>query len=295
MCSGLQAFRVAWLALVWGVASGAELRVVGSDLFGLEFTKSFYAFVSRARVPVALTFEGSRPALEQLKAGRADIGVLILPREEAGSLAGFEAVPVGYLAVAVLVPVDCPLERISFAQLGKIFGGNQGVHWSELGAAAPWADDLVAPLLPEVGTGLALDCFRHVVLRDGSWRREIPRYRDSADLAAQFARPSRLLAVAAAGAIPADSKTKLLPVASDAAGPAVLPTAEILYAGRYPIALAVQLVFRAERRADAARLGEFILGEEAAALLQPAGIVALPPAGRAKQQRALMEKQKAKD
>lgn len=284
---GFQAFRVAWLLLVVGVATGAELRVVGSDLLGLEFTKAFYAFAGRGGVRLALTFEGSRPALEQLKAGRADLGVLILPREETAALTGFDAVPIGYLAVAVLVPAGCPVERITFAQLEKIFGGNQPVHWSQLGAAAPWADDLVAPLLPEVGTGLALDTFRHVVLREGPWRREVPRFADRADLAAQFARPSRLLAIADAGTIPPDVKTKLVAVAPDATAAAVLPTAENLHAGRYPIALAAQLVFRPARRADVARLAEFLLGPEAAALLPAAGIVPVPPAARAEQQRML--------
>ena len=283
--------------LLHATSSAAELRVVGTDLLGLEFTKALYAFAGQNGLKLALALEGTRPGLEQLTAGRADFGVLVSPADAPPLPAGFDAQPIGYHAVIVVVPVSCPIERITFGQLAAVFGAGGGtagpasVRWGDLGAGGDWNAELVSPLLPEVGTGIALEYFRHVVLRNGAWKRDVPRYASSAEFAAQFGPASRVLAVTAA--LPAGATTmKPLKLATTAEQPGVLATPETLYAGSYPLRLPVQFVFRAERRAGAGRLAGFFHGDVAARLLAEAGVTPLPAAQRAEQRRILQAKEK---
>ncbi len=273
-------------------AEAADLRVVGTDLLGIEFTKSFYAFAGRNGIPLTLAFDGSRPGIEQLKTGRADCALIVLPAEEMAALRGFTAKPVGYQPVIVLAPASCPVEQITFGQLAAVFGAKPagqpraGVRWRDLGATGEWADEFVAPLVPEVGAGVALEYFRHVVLLDGALRRDLPRFASAHELAGQFGPKSRVLALA--GALPADAKSmKPLRVANDPARPAIAATAETLHAGRYPLRLPVQLVFSTERPAAAASVAAFLFGDEAAAAMAMAGHVPLPATARAEQLRGM--------
>ena len=267
-------------------SSAADLRIVGTDLLGVEFTKAFYAFAGREGFGVTLAFDGSRPGLEQLRAGRADLGLLVLPAEQMRTLAGFETLPIGYHAVVVAAPAACPLDQITFAQLAAVFGagagvGNTpGVRWGDLGVQGEWAGELVTPLAPEVGTGLALEYFRHAVLRDAPLRRDLQRFATVAELSAHLRSQPRALVIMAA---PPAAGMKPLKVAVSADQPAVPATPETLHAGSYALRLPVQLVFPTDRLREATRTVEFLHGDDAAILLERAGVVPLPPSARAAQ------------
>src|SRR4051812_37620821 len=56
----------------------ADLRLVGTDLLGLEFTKALYAAAGEEGITLSVVLDGSRPGHEQLKSGRADLALLIL-------------------------------------------------------------------------------------------------------------------------------------------------------------------------------------------------------------------------
>src|SRR3954464_11971393 len=84
-------------AFFWFVGIAfADVRVVGTDLLGLEFTKAFYAFSGRNGVKLALAFDGSRPGLDELRAERADLAIITWPAEESAALAPFRVVPLAY-------------------------------------------------------------------------------------------------------------------------------------------------------------------------------------------------------
>jgi phosphate transport system substrate-binding protein len=298
------AARAAWFAItswfVAGWADAAELRVVGTDLLGLEFTKAFYEFSVRHGLELALTFDGSRPGLEQLKAGRADFGLFVLPPEDRPVPGDFETHPVGYHAVVIVAPASCPLDEITFDQLAVVFGAGEGganssgARWSDLGVGGDWAGEFVNALAPEVGTGIAVEYFRHKVLRDGALKRELPRFANEADLSTRFSGPPqpRVLAITA-GLPPHTKMMKALKLAVGAGQPAVLATAETLHAGTYPLRLPVQFVFRVERRAEALRVAEFLFSDDAAQLLTAADVVPLPPTDRADQLRDVRPKEKS--
>ncbi|MSU50931.1 MAG: hypothetical protein EXS37_17880 [Opitutus sp.] len=273
-------FRFAVVGLLATVLR-ADLRVVGSDLLGLEFTRAFYEFSGRNGLPLALALDGSRPGWEEFKAGRADLALIVLPPEEAAPLASFRTRPLGYHSIVVLVPADCPLERITLAQLAAVFGTNAeagsraGLRWSELGVAGEWGGAFVAAVAPESGEGITTEYFRAAVLRGRELKSNVQRYAAGAELLRHFGGDSRAMALAPMA--PAGAKNiKVLRVAAGVSDAGVAPTPETLHAATYPLRLPLQLVFRPDRAPALTRLFEFLFGEIAAQLLERAGVTPLP-------------------
>lgn len=266
----------------------AELRVTGSDLLGLEFTQSFYEFSVRKGFKLAVALDGSRPGLEELKEGRADLSLMVLPPEELGRLAPLRAVPLGYHAIRVLVAEDCPLEKISLDQLRRTFGtdssatGNTRLRWQDLGARGEWGGAFVTLVAPEVGAGVMLEYFTATVLRERPLRAEVERFSGATELRAFFPESSR--AIALAPVVPLGSRgIRALRIATADGDSGVGPTLETIHAGTYPLRLPVQVVFRPERTRDLAPLFEFLFGDTAAALLERAEVSPLPDQIRAEQ------------
>ena len=276
------------LASLIAATACAEIRIVGTDLLGIEFSKTLYECAGRHRLGLALALDGSRTGMEQLKAGRADLALVVAPTDGQDAPAGFCTAVVGYFRVLVLVPAACPLERLSFEQLALIFGSERaagGMRWGELGVGGEWAGSAVTAVAPEVGTGLALEHFRHVVLRGAELRSNVGRFDSPAELTAAFAEGRRVLAIAAAP--PPGAGEKILSVSRRPLGEAFAPTAENLHAGRYPLRLPVRLVFRREAVSALRPLLDFLLGDGAVAPLLRAGVVAVPASAREPQVFAL--------
>lgn len=273
------------LALLPVATARADVRVVGTDLLGVDFSKALYAFAGQHELTVALAFDGSRPGLDQLKAGRADLALLVFAPGEESSAAGFDSVALAYHRVVVLVPAASPLERVTLEQLGGIFGvgGPVGVsRWDELGLGGDWAGSTIAPQVPAVGHGIAAEYFRHAVLHDREFRSIVNRYDAPADLVLRLAGNSRAIALAPtppAGA----AGLKIVAVAIRANEPAFLPTSENLHSGDYPLRLPLNLVFRRASARPLLPLLRFLFGDEAAPLLVGADLVPLPSAARRQQ------------
>ena len=290
--------RSVWIAGALGLAvsARADLRVVGTDLLGLDFTKAFYEFSGRNGIRLALALDGSRSGLGELEAGRADVALVMLPPEEAGTLAAFQTRPLAYRRVVVLVPAACPLERITLDQLAAIFGATENpsskvVRWGELGVTGEWGGAVIAPLAPAVGSGVEVEYFGRAVLQGRPMKTTVGRFATVAELTAQLVEASRALAIAPA---PPEGAThiKMLPVVAGAGQPAVLATSEALHTGSYPLGLAVQVVFRTEKTAALARLLEFLWSEAATRELERAGVSPLPAAARAGELQAMHLKEK---
>jgi len=61
------------------VVSAAEFRIVGTDLLVVGVSKAHGGFAGRNRLNVALAVGDSRPGLDPLQAGRADLALAVLP------------------------------------------------------------------------------------------------------------------------------------------------------------------------------------------------------------------------
>lgn len=269
----------------------AELRMVGTDLLGVDFSKALYDFAGRHNLTLALAFDGSRPGLDQLKAGRADLVLFALPPEEDAGLLGCESAVLAFHRVVVLVPPDAPLAKVSLDQLGGIFGTGGAVsyaRWGELGVAGDWSGSGIAPHAPVAGFGIAAELFRHTVLLDRSFKTNVARYESIADLPSLLAGDSRAIILAAAP-LPKAGAAKLVPVALRADDPAFLPTPENLRSGDYPLRLPLRVAFRRESARALQPLLRFLFSDELVTQLERADVVALPAASR-RQQMALLEK-----
>lgn len=272
---------------------GAELRVVGSDLLGLEFSRAFYAYSGSNGLELALAFDGSRAGFERVKAGRADLGLMVLPPGAETAPLGLRAAVVGYHRVVVLVPAACPLERITLPQLAAIFGapsanaGANATRWSDLGATGDGSGAALVPVAPVAGAGLTAEYFRSAVLRGGDWKSSVQRYASSAELAAHFAGEAKPIVLAAA--LPAgNAAIKVLPVAAGVRQPGVAASQETLAAETYPLRAPVHVVFSSERRAAVEPLLRFLFSDAAARALEQADIVPLPAAVRSERLGSLL-------
>ncbi len=267
----------------------AELRVVGTDLLGVDFSKALYDYAGRHDLVLALAFDGSRPGLDRLKAGRADLALLVLPPGEEGAAAAFESATLAYHRVVVLVPPASPVVQVTLDQLAGIFGVGGPVgfsRWGELGLSGDWSGRAIAPQAPVAGAGIAAEYFRQVVLHGRDFKSNVGRYDSPVDLALRLAGDSRAIALASSP----PSKpgvAKIVPVATRADEPPYLPTPENLRSGDYPLRLPLRVVFRRESASALRPLWRFLFSDELAPLLERADVVPLPAAARQQQVLAL--------
>ena len=292
MTSGRRIFLVACaaaLGLFPNHPARAGVRVVGTDLLGLEASQALYAFAGRADFPLALAFDGSRPGFDQLKARRADLALLVLAPDESAIGDELQSITLAYHCVVVLVPASIPLEQITLPQLRDVFGeSGSGTldRWGDLGLEGEIAASAIALHVPAVGQGIAVEFFRQTILGDRRFKSTIERYATPAELVLRLTGDRRGLALAPVR--PSDAAgLKIVRLAVRAGEPAFSPTAENLHSGDYPLALPLRMVFRRESARTLRPLLQFLLGDAFVPVLEQAGVIPLAPAARRQQATAL--------
>jgi phosphate transport system substrate-binding protein len=258
-------------------------------LLGVEFSKALYGFAGREGFSAALAFDGSRPGLDELKAGRAQLALCVLAPGEEQAVADFERVVVAYHRVVVLLPAAAPVEQLTVAQLAGIFGvgGPLSIlEWGGLGAEGEWRAARVAPQVLAGGTGIVAEYFRHVVLEGRAWRPNVGRFDRLADLAASFGGESRAIALAPT-VLPAGGPARIAAIAARAGEPAFLPTPQNLHSGDYPLRLPLVGVFRREAADTVRPLLRFLASDDAAAAFEQAQVAPVPAAVRRQRLAAL--------
>jgi ABC-type phosphate transport system substrate-binding protein len=268
-------------ALVANAASD-PVRVAGTDILGADFSRAFYAGAAAADTDLVLALDGSRPAVEALRSGRADAALISLPAEEASMLlTRWEQQVVAFHCVRVIVPAGSPLRSVTLPQLATIFGARVSGTTRISDASEAGSLGAFTPLAPESGSGVAVDLFRNVALSGEGLRSTIERYRSAAELSKTLATDPNAIALAA-GTAPAGARALLL---LDARGREIAPTPEALERGDYPLSLAVRIVFPADKRDRVRALVRWLRSEEGKAALARADLV--PRAGAGNSQGAL--------
>lgn len=270
------------LFFLGGTLGGAEIRVVGSDLLGPGFKAAVAEFSRANETPVALDLRGTRPGLDALRAGRADIGLLIFPPGEAPPGDPFQPRPIGYQTLVVLVPVALPVTQITVDQLRGIFAKAVAIpleRWGDLGVTGDARVRAIAPFAIAPGNSLALPLFRRVVLQDSELKLTIEYEATVDQLLARLRKADNAI-----GLVPALPKTpsglRILSVANSPSDPAFAPTPETLQAGDYPFRLPLYLVFQPTEAPRLLQFLKFLLSEECANRLRDAHFVPLPIATR---------------
>ncbi len=287
----LLAAGAAALGLCAAEPARADVRVVGTDLLGLEASRALYALAGRADFPLVLAFDGSRPGFDQLKAHRADLALLVLAPDESVVGEGLQSITLAYHCVVVLVPVSIPLQQITLPQLRDVFsesGSSNLGRWGDLGLGGEIAASAIALHVPSVGQGIAVEFFRQAVLGDRRFKSSVERYANPAELVLRLTGDRRGMALAPVR--PPDAPgLKIVRVAVRTGEPAFSPTPENLHSGDYPLAMPLRMVFRRESARTLRPLLHFLLSDEFVLVLEHAGVVPLAPTAR-RQQSAALEK-----
>ena len=256
----------------------AEIHVVGTDLLGPAFARAVAKFVRENDSPVRLDLHGSRPGLEALRGGDADLGLFIFPPGELPPGDTYRYRVVAYQTAMVLVPVKLPLTEITTGQLRDIFGAagkNSTERWGDIGLTGPERGRTITPRALADRSGLTLPLFRRVVLQDTNLRQSVELADNiPALLARLLASDNSIGLVPYLPVVPAG--LRLLAIAPSATEPAYPPSPATLHDGTYQLCLPVYVVFP---RAAAPRLLlflKFLLSEECADALVEANFAPLP-------------------
>jgi phosphate transport system substrate-binding protein len=263
-------------------AAAAEIRVVGSDLLGPDFARAVENFARQNDLAIRLDLRGSRPGLDDLAAGRADVGLFLLPPGEAPAGEGLTSRVIGYQVAVVAVPAASPFTQVTTAQLRGIFSETSGetfTRWGELNLTGAWTARPIALRALSPAAGLAWPLFQRVILADAAARPAL-EFAATPEVFAQ-----RLLAtdnsIGVTGLPVAEAPgLKVLALAAGPSDPACGPTPEHLHRGGYPLRMPLYVMFR---RTEAPRLQlflKFLLSDAAAAALAPAHYLPLPLGAR---------------
>lgn len=276
-------------------AHAGEIRLVGSDLLGRELPVALHRYAAERAFSVAVTFDGSRPALEQLKSGRAQVGLVTLPDGEGPNEADFASRSIAWHRVVVLVASANPLDRATVGELAAVFGTGVGSgynRWGDLGLGDDWSGSPISALAPMAGAGMTAEFFRHAVLGGHPLKSQVIRYASPADLVDRLTADRRVMALA--GNRPKNSpEVKVLNLAVRTGEPAFPPTPDNIVSGDYPLRLPLRLVYRRDAESGLSGLLAWLWSDEVAEIFGRADLVPLPASAR-QQQAQMLEKNKEK-
>lgn len=274
--SPVMAFAV---AAAFGVAAAAaEIQVVGSDLLGPDFVRAVETFARHNDLAVRLDLRGSRPGLDDLAAGRADVGLFLLPPGEAPAGEGLTNRVIGYQVAVVTVPAASPLTQLTAAQLRGIFSAISGdafTRWGELNLIGAWTVRPIALRALSPAAGLAWPLFQRVILADAAARPALEFAATPAVFTQRLRATDNSIGVTGlpVATVPG---LKVLALAAGPSDPACGPTPEHVHGGGYPLRMPLYVMFRRTEAPGLQLLLKFLLSDEAAAALAPASCLPLP-------------------
>jgi hypothetical protein len=263
--------------------SGADVRIVGSDLLGGEFADVLKKYAGDNDWETRVDLVGSYPGWQALRTNHADIALLSFPPEETLPAEPYYFVPIAYHTGRVLVAANSPLRQVDLHQLAEIFTGQEGSgwkHWSDLGVGGETATRSVVPYALVRPPGMLLELFSHAIANSTPLNPRLKILNSDDELTKLLQSSDGGIALVAQP--PRDvNGVKTLAVSKDPGAVAFLPTAEAVHRGDYPISWPVFLVFRRDQVKRLYPVLRYLLGSEAAESLQKAQLTPVPAAARA--------------
>jgi phosphate transport system substrate-binding protein len=261
-----------WLAgcLLAHAVLAAEIRIAGSDLLGPRFGATMEKFGRENETVVVVSLAGSRPSLDRLRSGDADVALLALPPGEAAPGEPLLAKAIAYQPVVLVVPTKLPLTQLTLMQVRGIFAAASAENftlWGELGLTGEWRTRPIEIHAVESTTALTLLSGAELkpLAKTAPLARVLERVRASDN------------GIGLVPALPAAGDgLRALALASSLRESAHLPNRESLHDGSYPLRLPLYVCFRREAAPRLLLFLRFLLSDECAEALAEANFQALP-------------------
>jgi ABC-type phosphate transport system substrate-binding protein len=277
-------FRHTLIPLVFCLCSSLqaeEIRIAASDLLAEYIEQPLEAFGQENGLTFDIDSIGSLPALDRLRADEIDLAIIAVPEGSEVPREEFGIYPFAYDAAVIVVNESNPIDEISLAYLGGIFGANEEFNfntWGDLKLSG-WGNRNIKPLSGTAEESIALELFKYSVLKGGVMKPAVAMVKDAEieDLLRSDASSIAILS-----RLPKSKNLKVLMVSEAEGAPAFGLTDDNVHYGDYPIRLAFYIAY--EKR-DASRLRPVIrelIDDSVASSLRENNIIALPDTVRRK-------------
>ena len=259
---------------------GTAIQNAGSDtMVNLALAWAEAYAPQRPEVRLSVTGGGSGTGIAALVQGTVDIANASrrIKAEETATAAANNVVPVEHIvardAIAIVVHPSNPVDQLTIAQLSSIYRGDV-TNWRQVGGE----DRPIVRLSRESNSGTHVYFLEQVVRRgvkeDTSlFSPDTLLLPSSEGISAEVRQNPNAIGYDGLGYVTPDQK--VIAVARDATGPYVLPTAESVNDGAYPIARDLYMYTAGEPAGAIAAYLDWIMSDEAQTIVRTLGFVPL--------------------
>ncbi|MEE2988174.1 MAG: substrate-binding domain-containing protein [Verrucomicrobiota bacterium] len=260
-----------------------EIRIAVSDLLADYTLSPLRVYGAENGTTYVIDSIGSLPALDRLRSDEIDLAIVAVPEGEEVPRDEFNIFPFAYDVAVIVVNDSNPIDEISVARLGGIFGSNEELNlntWGELGLSG-WGSRNIKALAGTNDKSIALELFKHSIFKGGGMKPSVSMVKDTEieDLISSDA-----ASIAILSRMPENSNIKVLMVSSggDTYAPAFGPTDDNVHYGDYPIRLAFYILYNSRDDAKLRSTIRELLNDEVATSLRANNFIALPDTVRRK-------------
>ena len=264
-------------------AQAEEIRIAASDLLADYIKVPLKAYAAENDSTYVVDSIGSLPALDRLRSGEIDLAIIAVPEGDEVPRDEFSVYPFAYDVAVIAVNATNPIDEISVARLGGIFGSNEELNlntWGELGLSGMGSRNVKA-LAGISDESIALELFKYSILKGGFIKPSVSMVKDTE---VEDLLRSDTASIAILSRMPENKNIKVLMVSSesDAYAPAFGPTDDNVHYGDYPIRLAYYIVYNLRDDAKLRPTIRELLNDEVAISLRSKDLIAMPETVRRK-------------
>ena len=264
-------------------AQAEEIRIAVSDLLADHILAPLKVYGAENDTTFVVDSIGSLPALDRLRSDEIDLAIVALPEGDEVPRDEFNIYPFAYDVAVIVVNDSNPIDEISVARLGGIFGSNEELNlntWGELGLSG-WESRNIKALAGINDKSIALELFKHSIFKGGGLKPNVSVVKDTEieDLIG-----SDVASIAILSRVPENSNIKVLMVSSggDTYAPAFGPTDDNVHYGDYPIRLTFYIMYNMRDDLKLRSTIRELLNDEVATSLRANDFISLPDTLRRK-------------
>ncbi len=264
-------------------AQADEIRIAASDLLADYIKAPFVAYGEKNETTFKIDKIGSLPALDRLRSDEIDLAIIAVPEGTEVPRDEFSVYPFAYDVAVVIVNENNPIDEISLARLGGIFGSNEEFSfntWGDLGLTG-WGSRNIKPLSGTSNESIALELFKFSVFKGGGMKPGVAMVNPNevADLVSEDASSIAILSQ-----MPEVGNVKVLMLSSNESedAPAFGPTDDNVHYGDYPIRLAFYIAYSKRDENKLREIVRLLLEDDVASSLRENHLLALPETVRRK-------------